>query len=293
MVVGEDRRSPRGMAEAALCQLCEEVAPQLVSSIESARQHIAEQTLLGHALIANDTPLSSNLLESLDAVWSGQERPRACALTVEGLHGASWYRLPGEAAAPAIAVWRGDICSLQADAVVNAANERGLGCFVPHHRCIDNVLHRAAGPRLREECRALMLQRNRLASGDPPLLTQGYHLHASHVLHVTGPQIAQGMRPSAEERALLAACYTGCLNAARQAGLRSVAFCCISTGLFGYPQSEAAIVAIETVRDWCMASEANRAAIETVVFDVFTEADLEAYRGHALRLLESGDASRE
>ena len=134
-----------------------------------------------------------------------------------------------------------------------------------------------------------MLRRDRLFAGTPPLVTQGYHLHASHVLHVTGPQIAQGERPSAEERATLAGCYTGCLDAAREAGLRSVAFCCISTGLFGYPQDEAASVAIETVRAWFLASEANRTAIDAVVFDVFTAPDLEQYRAIAPKLLAAAD----
>jgi len=263
-------------AAEALCCLCEE-APRLARSIKHARDRISALDLLGDALIANGEPLSDHLLSTVDSVWEQKGRPPAYQPTVEGLEGAMWYHLPGDGATSSkIVVWRGDVRSLAVGAVVNAANEQGLGCFVPNHKCIDNVLHRAAGPRLREACRPLMASRGHLFAGSAPIVTPGYMLHAERVIHVTGPQIPDG-RPTAAQRATLVACYTGCLEAAMRSGARSIAFCCISTGLFGYPQREAAEVALATVRDWLLASEAHRAAIETIIFDVFTDRDWHEY----------------
>lgn len=176
-----------------------------------------------------------------------------------------------------VLVWRGDITQLAADVIVNAANEEGLGCFQPTHRCIDNVLHRAAGPRLRSECRLEMQKRQKkLLPGTMPLLTKAYHLPAKAVLHVTGPQISPGSRPSSLSSEELRLAYTNCLDAARDAGLTSVAFCCISTGLFGYPAREAAEVALTAVHRWLQAPE-NLASLSSVVFDVFTEHDERIY----------------
>ena len=111
-----------------------------------------------------------------------------------------------------MAIWKGDITSLQIDAIVDAANDAGLGCFVPQHRCIDNVIHRAADPRLREACRTAMEQRGYpLRAGTPPIVTPGYNLSSDYVVHVTGPQVEKGATLTETDRALLASAYQGCL----------------------------------------------------------------------------------
>ena len=177
---------------------------------------------------------------------------------------------------------RGDICQLSVDAIVNAANEAGLGCFAPSHRCIDNVIHRRAGPALREACREAMARRPaslaQLSAGTVPLVTPAFALPSRFVLHVTGPAISpRGRDPTEDERRSLASCYTVCMDAARAHGLRSIAFCCISTGLFGYPPEQAAHVALEAVSAWLAA---NAGALDLVVFDTFLETDLALYTQH-------------
>ncbi|CAK9062374.1 Protein-ADP-ribose hydrolase, partial [Durusdinium trenchii] len=195
--------------------------------------------LLGDFLIQFSGKLSEIQLQAVDDVYMA-----------EGLKPVSLENLDGfELWHPRckVLIWKGDITRLATDAVVNAANEEGRGCFQPMHRCIDNVLHRAAGPRLRIECTEHMRARKKLLAGTPPLVTKAYHLPSKAVLHVTGPQISPGSRPSSLAREQLRNAYTSCLDAAKEAGLKSVAFCCISTGLFGYPAAEAADIALTAV----------------------------------------------
>ena len=169
-------------------------------------------------------------------------------------------------------LWRGDITTLAADAVVNAANSQMLGCFVPGHHCIDNAIHTFAGVQLRLECARLMAEQGYLEPTGMAKATDAFNLPAKHVIHTVGP-IAEGIVTQAD-RALLANCYTSCLDAAADLGCRSIAFCCISTGVFGFPQKEAAEIAVATVRDWL----ARNGRGMTVVFDVFGDADEALYR---------------
>eukprot|EP00966_Prymnesium_polylepis_P006497 148976-Prymnesium_polylepis.2 len=246
--------------------------------------------MLGDGLIAFGGTYSEATLEAVDRLL---DQESVAGVAPGALYDDTLWLSVGRCK---VAVFQGDITSLRVGAVVNAANEQGLGCFVPRHRCIDNVIHRAAGPRLREECRRKMAARGApLAAGTPPLLTAGYHLPAEHVLHVTGPQLALGEAPSALQRAQLAACYTGCLDEARHAGIRSVAFCCISTGLFCFPAHEAATIALSVVRDWLRADEVatdGAASIDTIVFDVFGDADREIYHELAPAMLDARGAAR-
>lgn len=177
-------------------------------------------------------------------------------------------------AEPGIALWQGDITRLQADAIVNAANSQMLGCFVPCHGCIDNAIHTAAGVRLRLACAQLMATRPGPEPTGAAEVTTGFNLPASHVLHTVGP-IVPTHRPGALEREQLASCYRSCLDLATNSGLRTVAFCCISTGEFGYPPREAAKVATDTVRAWLSGPGAGTGT--KVVFDVFSDADRRIY----------------
>lgn len=180
-------------------------------------------------------------------------------------------QLPGTERDPRLSLWRGDITRLRVDAIVNAANSALLGCWGPLHACIDNAIHSAAGLRLRAECAGIMETRGRPEPTGTATLTGGHNLPAAHVLHTVGPIVDGPLTPRHEE--LLAACYRSCLDEAGKHGLRSVAFCSISTGVFRFPADRAAEIAIDTVRQ-----HLPHTTIEKVVFDVFSDADLQRYR---------------
>lgn len=175
-------------------------------------------------------------------------------------------------------LWRGDITTFAVDAIVNAANSQMLGCWAPLHYCIDNAIHTFAGVQLRIECARLMAEQGVDEPTGTAKITPAYNLPSKHVIHTVGP-IANG-QPNSEHRAQLASCYESCLNLARENGIKSIAFCCISTGVFGFPQQEAAQIAVDTVRTWL---DTNPDAGITVVFNVFSDADEAIYR-HILDL---------
>ena len=166
-------------------------------------------------------------------------------------------------------LWQGDITRLKVDAIVNASNAQALGCWVPLHNCIDNCIHSAAGIQLRKEC-ADKMQGGLLATGDA-FITKGYNLPARHVIHTVGPIIPDGV-PTTEQEEQLARCYRSCLDLAEKNGLESIAFCCISTGVFHFPNELAAKFATETVKSY------PRHALKTIVFNVFLNKDLDIYR---------------
>ena len=168
-----------------------------------------------------------------------------------------------------ILLWQGDITRLKVDAIVNAANAQALGCWAPLHNCIDNCIHSAAGIQLRKEC-ADKMQGRLLATGDA-FITQGYNLPARHVIHTVGPIIPDGV-PTKEQEEQLAQCYRSCLDLAEQNGLESIAFCCISTGVFHFPNELAARIAIETVKSY------PRHSLKTIVFNVFLDKDRNIYQ---------------
>lgn len=173
---------------------------------------------------------------------------------------------------PGIYLWQGDITTLAADAIVNAANSRMLGCFVPCHGCIDNAIHTYAGTQLRMECARIMAgQRKEEATGKAKI-TKAYNLPCRYVLHTVGPIIYGTVTKTDCE--LLAGCYRSCLELAASYGLQSVAFCCISTGEFHFPNELAAEIAIQTVRTW---QQQNSNRIE-VIFNVFKDSDYEIYK---------------
>jgi O-acetyl-ADP-ribose deacetylase (regulator of RNase III) len=163
-------------------------------------------------------------------------------------------------------LWRGDITALAADAIVNAANSKLLGCFVHHHRCIDNAIHSAAGIQLRLECNALMQRQGFDEPVGRAKLTRGYNLPAPYVMHTVGPTIHGAVRP--EDERLLEFCYTACLDlTAQHQDIKVLAFCCISTGEFRFPKVPAAQIAVRTVCRWL---EASGHHLQRVVFNVFT-----------------------
>ena len=177
-----------------------------------------------------------------------------------------------------ISLWQGDITRLAVDAIVNAANSQMLGCFVPMHSCIDNCIHTFAGIQLRAECdRQMRLLRAKYGVDyeQPtavPMLTGGYNLPARHVVHIVGPIVQIGLTAELEKD--LADCYRNTLGLCAENGLRSVAFCCISTGVFRFPNKRAAEIAVQTVTAWLTEHPGE---MDRVIFNVFKDEDWKHY----------------
>ena len=169
-----------------------------------------------------------------------------------------------------IYLWQGDITTLKCGAIVNAANSGMTGCYQPCHNCIDNCIHTFAGVRLRLECAEIMEKQGFPEPTGQAKITPAYNLPCSYVIHTVGP-IVQG-KLTAEHCRLLKSCYTSCLELAVQNNIDSIAFCCISTGVFGFPKQEAAEIAVRTVRDFL---KSNRIK---VIFNVFGSEDYDIYR---------------
>lgn len=184
------------------------------------------------------------------------------------------HSIPASPLYPRLRLWQGDITRLQVDAIVNAANSQMLGCFVPLHRCIDNAIHSAAGMQLREECASIMQAQGHEEPTGKAKITHGYNLPAKWVIHTVGP-IVYGVYPTEEDCRLLCECYRSCLQLADEKGLSSLAFCCISTGEFHFPQDKAAEIAVATVRGYLASHPA--CSLTAIVFNVFKESDYYLY----------------
>lgn len=169
-------------------------------------------------------------------------------------------------------LWQGDITTLRCDAIVNAANSQMLGCFCPCHGCIDNAVHTFSGVQLRMACADLMEKQGHEEQAGTAKMTPAYNLPCRYVLHTVGPIITGPVRE--KDKQLLASCYRSCLELADQNGLKSIAFCCISTGEFHFPNEKAAEIAIRTVQEYKMQTNSQ---IE-VIFNVFKAVDYEIYR---------------
>jgi O-acetyl-ADP-ribose deacetylase (regulator of RNase III) len=177
--------------------------------------------------------------------------------------------------ADTLVLWKGDITTLSADAIVNAANSKLLGCFIPHHRCIDNAIHSSAGIQLRLECKEIMQKQGHDEPTGQAKITKGYNLPARYVLHTVGPIIYHEVTEA--DKLLLASCYTACLSlAAQHHDIKSLAFCSISTGEFRFPKELAVLIAVQAVSQW---QENSKGGFDTIIFNVFTDDDYEIYAG--------------
>ena len=172
---------------------------------------------------------------------------------------------------PGLYLWQGDITTLQCDAIVNAANSGMTGCYVPNHRCIDNAIHTFAGVELRLACAELMEQQGCPEPTGRAKITPAFNLPCKYVLHTVGP-IIDG-RVTQRDRELLASCYRSCLALAAENGMESVAFCCISTGEFHFPNDLAAQIAVETVKQFMN----RKTSVKKVIFNVFKDLDKAIY----------------
>jgi len=172
-----------------------------------------------------------------------------------------------------ISIWQGDITSLEIDAIVNAANSQMLGCFAPCHGCIDNAIHSAAGIQLRDECYEIMNQQGHEEETGMAKITKAYNLPCKHVIHTVGPIVGSKLTKELEED--LRSCYWSCLECAVKNEVRTIAFCCISTGEFHFPNDKAAEIAMKTVIQFL---KENESKIDRVIFNVFKEIDNKIYK---------------
>lgn len=173
-----------------------------------------------------------------------------------------------------LALWQGDITTLAVDGIVNAANNQLMGCFIPLHNCIDNIIHSAAGLQLREDCYNLMKAQGELEPIGRAKITKGYNLPSKYVIHTVGPSITGIL--SEEECKQLESCYFNCLKTADENKLKSIAFSSISTGVFNFPKDKAAEIAIETSTKYL--KDHPDTNLEKIIFDVFSDNNYQIYK---------------
>ena len=244
--------------------LLDEMPEYRAQAAQFSQEEAAQRRLLRSLMnLRPPGPLKPRFLRVQDELLSAEREARG---VVDG------RSLPVTSGNSRIAVWQGDITRLAADALVNAGNSALLGCFRPCHGCIDNAIHSAAGLQLREACSQLMAAQGHPEPAGRAKRTKGGCLPAKYILHTVGP-IVRG-RVSPRDRAELASCYRSCLELAAEQGLRSIAFCCISTGEFHFPNREAAEIAVKTVAEFLR----RDTSIEKVIFNVFKDLDAQIYR---------------
>ncbi|SFE23750.1 O-acetyl-ADP-ribose deacetylase (regulator of RNase III), contains Macro domain [Paenibacillus algorifonticola] len=231
--------------------------------------------LKGLLNVREPAPLAVDFLNKLDTLLQTELKEKGI-IDVEHLDSVSTL-LPhcSFSQSDKFSLWQGDITRLGADAIVNAANKYMLGCFQPYHACIDNAIHTTAGPKLREDCNIIMSIQGEPEATGGAKITRGYNLPARFVLHTVGPIVSKGTELIEQQRADLAACYRCCLELANEIDeIRTVAFCSISTGVFGFPKPEASKIAVQTVNEWL---NTHTHHFEKIIFNVFSDDDYTEY----------------
>jgi O-acetyl-ADP-ribose deacetylase (regulator of RNase III)/NAD-dependent SIR2 family protein deacetylase len=267
-----------------------EIVDLLFSRISDTKQKLstlAKRRIIGDAFISSFEPnsvlWSEKMLENMDKLQEFESKRDEIVKVAD---------------IPVIfgnmRVWRGDITKIGVDAIVNAANSAMLGCLQPKHMCIDNVIHRKAGPRLRLDCLNEMNRQGKFSWEDGEcLITRGFHLPCKYVIHSVGPQITRSDKskgkfdianpsPTEQQIEALQNCYRNCLQIAAENGIKSVGFCCVSTGLFGFPKNLASKIAIKTCLEWTKESKYDL----DIIFNVFTSADEAFYSINMHEILE-------
>ena len=220
-----------------------------------------KQLLRGLMNIRPPRPISQSFLRIQDAYLQEEQRKKGL-VSLDTLSPIQ----------PGIYLWRGDITTLSCDAIVNAANSGMTGCYVPNHHCIDNCIHTFSGVQLRLVCANLMQQQGYAEPTGQAKITPAYNLPCRYILHTVGPIISG--RVSRKDRAALASCYHSCLELAAAHQLESVAFCCISTGEFHFPNEQAAEIAVQTVQQFLR----QETSVKQVIFNVFKDVDQAIYK---------------
>ena len=237
------------------------------------RPGAARRILTAALTVRHPYGLPEDFLEDVDAILAYEAASRPVMQPANLPVVAATVPETAYPAASRTALWQGDITHLAADAIVNAANDALLGCFAPFHRCIDNAIHLASGPRLRDDCARIMDAQGHPEPVGAAKATRAYGLPSRFVLHTVGPQVRTALHDG--HAADLASCYRSCLDlAARLPNVRTIAFCGISTGEYGYPKREAARVATATVASW-LADRPD--AFDLIIFNVFGDDDREPY----------------
>ena len=225
---------------------------------DSERQRILLRGLMN---VRNPHPVSPEFLETQDTyLW--EETAKKGITDIRDLP-------PMQ---PGLYLWQGDITTLKCDAIVNAANSGLTGCYIPNHRCIDNAIHTYAGVELRLACEAIIRAQGHPEPTGRAKITPAFNLPCKYVLHTVGPII--GSQVTDRDKALLASCYRSCLELAAMYDLESVAFCCISTGEFHFPNDLAAKIAVGTVKEFLK----QQTSVKKVIFNVFKDLDKQIYR---------------
>ena len=225
---------------------------------DSERQRILLRGLMN---VRNPHPVSPEFLETQDTyLW--EETAKKGITDIRDLP-------PMQ---PGLYLWQGDITTLKCDAIVNAANSGLTGCYIPNHRCIDNAIHTYAGVELRLACEAIIKAQGHPEPTGRAKITPAFNLPCKYVLHTVGPII--GSQVTGRDKSLLASCYRSCLELAAMYDLESVAFCCISTGEFHFPNNLAAEIAVSTVKEFLK----QQTSVKKVIFNVFKDLDKQIYR---------------
>ncbi|WP_261163899.1 macro domain-containing protein [Microbacterium sp. Marseille-Q6965] len=267
---------------AALPELVDYFAAELLESTGAAHATPApdaagEQRRMLAALltIRRPRPIPAHILEGVEALLAHERENRQLILAADlPTLVDDGVELPGFPA-DRVGFWRGDLTTLQADAIVNAANSQMLGCFTPGHACIDNAIHAAAGPRLRLECHEHMRAQGHLEPTGTAVVTGGYQLPASYVIHTVGPIVTGALNEG--HRAALASSYRSILSAAEQhPAIASVGLCSVSTGVFGFPKAPAAQICLEAITEHF---GSHPDSTLRVIVSLFADVDEAAYRG--------------
>ncbi|RLN69346.1 hypothetical protein BBJ29_000215 [Phytophthora kernoviae] len=275
------------------------VASRLLTEAEHSLHHLHHASssdireIVHHLLVIRPPPDDSIILQEEEELYSQMD----ALLELEQKHRKTLvdaHQLPSVVASALsvdsrgfeqITLWKGDITTLKATAIVNAANSALLGCFQPSHKCIDNVIHNMAGPRLRTACHDIMSRQTNEEPVGSAQITPGFALPAKYVLHTVGPQLRRGSTPSAVERAQLEACYTRSLDlllktvSDQKEDQVSVAFPCISTGLFAFPSDVAVPLAVDSVLEW-LSTHKDETRGWKVIFNTFLKQDYDLYKDY-------------
>ena len=245
--------------------------PEIEKQAAQVPEDLISQRQLLRALmnIRPPMPLKSSFLKLQDELLQLEAQEKGI-VTIEEI--SSQFLIPNSSFL--IKIWQGDITRLEVDAIVNAANSALLGCFAPLHNCIDNAIHSAGGLQLRDACNKIMESQGHEEPTGQAKITPAFNLPSKFVIHTVGPIIPPDRLPNSTEEELLASCYQSCLELAVENNLKSIAFCCISTGEFHFPNRRAAEIAIETIKNFL---KDNNSDI-IIIFNTFKDIDTEIYK---------------
>ncbi|MGN0915574.1 MAG: protein-ADP-ribose hydrolase [Succinivibrio sp.] len=248
-----------------LIEILSAYVPKLSRQVEEFSKDYSSQRILLRGLMnmhSQKIPLSSEYYKLQDELLQYELKEKKL-VSIDDLKPVAIHKK--------IRLYKGDITNLKVDAIVNAANATLLGCFSAGHACIDNSIHSAAGLQLRFECAKILREGNTFALPGSATLTKGFNLPSPHVIHVVGPRVS--FNPTADDFEKLSSCYTKSLDICVENGFKSIAFCCVSTGTFGFPNAKAAKTAIDTVLDYLN----NNKKAPDVIFTLFKDVDQKLY----------------